>query len=43
MTFKELKLTQPLLMALENIGYKNPTPIQEKAITPIIGVEFYKL
>lgn len=37
MTFNELKLTEPLLMALENIGYKNPTPIQEQSITPILN------
>jgi ATP-dependent RNA helicase RhlE len=37
MTFKDLKLTEPLIMALESIGYKNPTPIQEQAITPILN------
>ncbi|MBK9283760.1 MAG: DEAD/DEAH box helicase [Sphingobacteriaceae bacterium] len=37
MTFKELNLSEPLLRALETIGYKNPTPIQEKAITPILN------
>lgn len=36
LTFKDLKLTEPLLMALESIGYKNPTPIQEQAILPIL-------
>lgn len=35
MTFKELNLIEPILRALENEGYKNPTPIQEQAI-PII-------
>src|ERR1700739_1241519 len=37
MTFKDLKLTEPLLMALESIGYKEPTPIQQQAITPILN------
>lgn len=37
MTFKDLKLTEPLIMALESIGYKNPTPIQEQAIEPILS------
>lgn len=37
MTFKDLKLTEPLLMALESIGYTNPTPIQEQAISPILN------
>lgn len=36
MTFKDLKLAEPLLMALESIGYKQPTPIQEQAIPPIL-------
>lgn len=37
MTFKDLTLAEPLLMALESIGYKNPTPIQEQVITPILN------
>jgi ATP-dependent RNA helicase RhlE len=37
MTFKDLKLTEPLIMALESIDYKNPTPIQEQAIIPILS------
>ena len=34
-TFKDLNLTKPLLNALSDIGFENPTPIQEKAF-PII-------
>ena len=37
MTFNDLKLTEPLLMALQTIGYKTPTPIQEQAINPILN------
>lgn len=37
MTFTDLKLKKPLLMALENIGYENPTPIQEQAIGPALS------
>ncbi len=36
MTFKDLKLSEPLLRALETIGYQTPTPIQQQAIIPII-------
>lgn len=32
MTFKELKIIQPILRATEEKGYDQPTPIQEKAI-----------
>lgn len=32
MTFKELNLIEPIQKALEEEGYKNPTPIQEQAI-----------
>ena len=35
MTFNELNLIEPILKALENEGYTNPTPIQEQAI-PIL-------
>lgn len=35
MTFEQLHLTAPLLRALQNEGYTNPTPIQEQAI-PIV-------
>jgi ATP-dependent RNA helicase RhlE len=36
MTFNDLKLTEPLIKALESLGYKTPTPIQEQAIIPIL-------
>lgn len=36
MTFNELNLIKPLLDALEKKGYKTPSPIQEKAIPPIL-------
>ncbi|MCG6191170.1 DEAD/DEAH box helicase [Maribellus maritimus] len=32
MTFKELNISEPILKALTNKKYENPTPIQEKAI-----------
>ena len=35
MEFKDLGLSEPVLRAIEESGYKNPTPIQEQAI-PII-------
>ena len=35
MTFKELRLAEPILKALNDEGYTNPTPIQEQAI-PIL-------
>ena len=31
-TFKELGLSQPVLDALEHLGYMQPTPIQEETI-----------
>jgi ATP-dependent RNA helicase RhlE len=37
MTFKELKIIEPILKALEEKGYKSPTPIQEQAITPVLN------
>jgi len=36
MTFKDLKLSEPLLRALQSVGYTTPTPIQEQSITPIL-------
>ncbi len=36
MTFSELKLIKPLIVALDKIGYNTPTPIQERAIPPIL-------
>ena len=32
MTFKELNISEPILRALANKNYENPTPVQEKAI-----------
>ncbi len=37
MLFSELQLIQPILKALEEEGYTNPTPIQEKSIPVILG------
>jgi ATP-dependent RNA helicase RhlE len=36
MNFSDLGLSQPVLRALEDCGYRNPTPIQEAAI-PIVA------
>ncbi len=36
MLFTELKLIEPILKALEKQGYKEPTPIQERAIPHIL-------
>jgi ATP-dependent RNA helicase RhlE len=36
MTFSELKLIKPLVVALDKIGYTIPTPIQERSIPPIL-------
>jgi ATP-dependent RNA helicase RhlE len=36
MTFDQLLLAEPLLRSLQSEGYTQPTPIQEKAITPIM-------
>ncbi len=36
MTFRNLGLTEPLLAAIEAMGYKNPTPIQEKSIPTVL-------
>lgn len=37
MTFKDLNLHPGILKALEEAGYENPTPIQEKAIPTILS------
>lgn len=37
MTFTDLKIIQPLLVALDKAGYKQPTPIQEQSIPPILN------
>jgi len=36
-TFDELNLTKPLLNAIADVGYENPTPIQEKAFPVIMS------
>ncbi len=36
MTFKELNISEPILRALTDKKYENPTPIQEKAIPPAL-------
>ena len=36
MLFSELRLAEPLLQALDQEGYASPTPIQAKAIPPIL-------
>lgn len=36
MLFKDLNIIKPILNALDKKGYKNPTPIQEKAIPHIL-------
>ncbi len=36
MQFSQLGLTAPLLKALDQVGYKTPSPIQEKAIPPLL-------
>ncbi|MCL4140142.1 UNVERIFIED_CONTAM: hypothetical protein GTU68_001282, partial [Idotea baltica] len=35
MTFKDLEIIEPIQRALDEAGYKNPTPIQEQSI-PIL-------
>src|SRR4051812_6356428 len=35
-TFAELGLSEPLLEALQHLGYENPTPIQEEAIPGLL-------
>jgi ATP-dependent RNA helicase RhlE len=36
MTFSDLKLIKPLALALDNMGYTQPTPIQEQSIPHIL-------
>ncbi len=36
MTFKELNIIEPVLKALDEKGYTNPTPIQQQAIKPAL-------
>lgn len=35
-TFKDLKVSAPILAALDKLGYQNPTPIQEQAIPEVL-------
>ncbi|WP_298776667.1 DEAD/DEAH box helicase [uncultured Shewanella sp.] len=35
-TFRELGLTEPLLRALDELGYEKPTPIQSESIHPLM-------
>ncbi len=37
MTFNDLKLTEPLLKAVHQVGYKTPTPIQQQSIPAILA------
>ena len=37
MNFKELQIIEPILRGLEEANYKLPTPIQEKAIPPVLA------
>ncbi|MDH6342678.1 ATP-dependent RNA helicase RhlE [Parabacteroides sp. PFB2-12] len=37
MTFKELDIIEPIIKALQEKGYENPTPIQEQAIPPVLN------
>jgi len=37
MTFKELTIIEPVLRALNEKGYTNPTPIQQQAIIPALN------
>ncbi len=37
LTFADFKLNKQLLTAIEEAGYTEPTPIQQKAITPILA------
>lgn len=36
MKFKDLKIIEPILQALEKEGYSTPTPIQQAAIPPVL-------
>ncbi len=35
-TFKELGLRAEIVQALDELGFENPTPIQEKAIPQVL-------
>src|ERR671921_427639 len=36
-TFRDLRLSEPILEALTHLGYDAPTPIQEQAIPALLG------
>jgi len=36
-SFKDLNLIQPIQKALDELGYENPTPIQQQAIPPVLS------
>ena len=36
MSFNDLQLIEPLLRALQNQGYSQPTPIQQQAIPVVL-------
>jgi len=36
-TFEDFKLNRQILNAVEDAGYTTPTPIQQKAIMPILS------
>ena len=35
-TFADLGLSEPILQALNDVGYQSPSPIQEQAIPPLL-------
>ncbi len=35
--FRDLKLSEPLIRVLDEIGYETPTPIQSQAIPPLMN------
>ena len=37
MLFEKLNISEPVLRALDNAGYKAPTPIQEQAIPVVLS------
>lgn len=36
MKFNELNISEPILKALDEVGYQEPTPIQQQAIPPVL-------
>ena len=36
MEFKELYITEEILKAIEDMGFKTPSPIQEETIPPLL-------